>query len=510
MATFASRFGGRRSGQLIQAEHWNQLVDALDSLQAGLEASITTLQGDVEGVRTTVEETEAKVGALAGDVDALQASVGELEAIAKNHYRVNLSASRASYAVGEEALVTAQLRSLSDQPLTFAGSDRPLVDFVTVWGHFLPAPGFPATEAAGARAMAVRVDANGIARVLLRDEVGAELGREAHESMSGALKTQVAGAPLAQAIMQAPTPQQAQASGIFATIGTAYDTKTTGVLQYVDNYFAGYGGKVAGGLIGWGGEWEDHRAVVLAFARADADPLTPDPARGAASIQLTFRDWIGPFVHDYTGPVEIKKDIREYRERLVTRFTDDYFSSYRNVKEEIEILVKDDRGLLGRVRDYQVVHEALDGIAPDKPQALVDRVTNTAQKAVALQQTVEPAMAMTKVAGEKAALSALADSTLEANVDVTAAVAEMSQLGVRVQDVQNRVGQAEQTITSLDTRVQGTSTQLASIDAGVEVVTQKVNAVEDLYGGDVRREFLALKGTVLDVKAIKDHLDLPS
>ena len=178
--------------------------------------------------------------------------------------------------------------------------------------------------------------------------------------------------------------------------------------------------------------------------------------------------------------------------------------------KEIEDLVKDDRGLLGRVRDYQVVYEALEGIAPDKDQAIVDRVRTTVQRAVALQQTVEPAMAMTKVAGEKAALTALADSTHEANVDVTAAVAGVEELGGQVADVQTRVVQAEQTITSLDTRVQGTSRQLESIDAGVEVVTQKVNAVEDLYGDDVRKEFLALKGTVLDVKTIKDHLRLPS
>jgi uncharacterized coiled-coil protein SlyX len=510
MATFVDRFGGRRPGQLIRAEDWNDLVAALDALQAGLEGAITTLQTEVAGVRTAVEETETKVGTLTAEVDALQASVGDLDAIAKAHYRVNLSASRTSYAVGDEALVTAQLRSLTNQPLTFPGADRPFVDFVTVWGHFRPAPGFPAAEAAGARAISVRVDANGVARVLLRDDVGAELGDGAHESMSTALKTQVGGVAVGEAIMQASTPQEAQQTGVFGILGGAYDSKTSGLVQYVDHYYAGYGGKVAGGLIKWGGDWEDHRAVVLAFARTDADPLSPDPARGIASIQLTFRDWIGPFVFEYTAPVQIKKDIPEFRERLALRFTEDYFTSYRNVTTEIEDLVKDDRGLLGRVRDYQVVHEALDGVAPGKPQEIVDRVTTTVQRAVALQQTVEPAMATTKVASGKAALTALSDSVHEANVDVTAAVAEMALLGGQVEEVSTRVGKAEQTITSLDTRVQGTSSQLASIDAGVEVVTQKVNAVEDLYGADVRKEFLALKGTVLDVKAIKDHLDLPS
>ena len=237
----------------------------------------------------------------------------------------------------------------------------------------------------------------------------------------------------------------------------AYDNKTSGVMQYVDNYYAGYGGKVAGGLIHRGGEWRDYRAVVLAFARTDADPLTPDPARGIASIQLLFRDWIEAVIPVYTSELEIKKDIRDYRERIGLRFTEEYFSSYRNVTKEIEDIVKDDRGLLGRVRDYQVVHEALDGIAPDKDQAIVDRVRTTVQRAVALQQTVEPAMAMTKVAGEKTALTALADSMHEANVDVIAAVEGVEELGGQFADVQTRVVQAEQTITSLDTRVQGTS-----------------------------------------------------
>ena len=519
--TFVDRFGNRQAGQLIRAEDWNALAAALDSLQAGLEGSITalrtelqgkitTLQTDVAGVRTAVEATETKVAALATDVHALQGSVGALEAVAKAHYRVNLSASRASYSVGEQAVVTAQLRSLTNEPLTFAGADRPFVDFVTVWGHFQAAPGFAATDAAGARAISVRVDANGLARVLLRDEVGADLDDDAHASMSSALTTQVQGFSLGEAMTKTSTPQEAEQGGLFAIVAGAYDNKTSGVMQYVDNYYAGYGGKVAGGLIHRGGEWRDYRAVVLAFARTDADPLTPDPARGIASIQLLFRDWIEQVISVYTGDLEIKKDIREYRERIGPRFTEEYFSSYRNVTKEIEDLVKDDRGLLGRVRDYQVAYEALEGIAPDKDQAIVDRVRTTVQRAVALQQTVEPAMAMTKVAGGKTALTALADSMHEANVDVTAAVAGVEELGGQVADVQTRVVQAEQTITSLDTRVQGTSRQLESIDAGVEVVTQKVNAVEDLYGDDVRKEFLALKGTVLDVKTIKDHLRLPS
>ena len=156
------------------------------------------------------------------------------------------------------------------------------------------------------------------------------------------------------------------------------------------------------------------------------------------------------------------------------------------------------------------MHEALDGIAPDKDQAIVDRVRTTVQRAVALQLTVEPAMATTKVAGGKTALSALADTTHEANVDVIAAATGVSELTGQFEQMATRVGHAEQTITSLDTRVQGTSRQLESIDAGVEVVTQKVNAVEGLYGADVRKDFLELKGTVLDVKAIKDHLQLPS
>ena len=85
------------------------------------------------------------------------------------------------------------------------------------------------------------------------------------------------------------------------------------------------------------------------------------------------------------------------------------------MKTEVGTLVGDNRGLVGRIRDFQAVHGALDGITVYQPADLVAKVSQTVQQAVVMQQAFEPVQAGTfSATGGKLALDALTGSSVQA------------------------------------------------------------------------------------------------
>jgi archaellum component FlaC len=411
----------------------------------------------------------------------------------------------------------AQIRDLRDQPVTFTDAQRPWVDFVTVWGHLAAAPGFQSLGGDGAggdRVLSVRVNSTGQAQALVRAEIGADLAADIHADMAVALTTKLSPKSVAETILTSATPQEAKSSGAFAAIASMYDKKSaSGVRAYADKYYvdksATIVGKVAPPIVGH--FWRDYRSTVLAFVRADSDPTTPDQGRGVSTIQLTFRDWIGPWiVTHYLDDLEIAKDVPTVRNKLQPKFTNDYFDSVVRVKAEIDGIVGGNgRGLIGRIKDFEVVHNALDGISVSQPAALVDKVTQTVQQAVALQQAFEPSQATTFVGREQVALNAVTDPTVAANGDVTAVKGQVAAIQSKVDQVGGKVEDQGKTITALDTKVTQTSSAVQTIDNRVGDVNTKVNKVQALYPLEVRNQFLEIREAVLEVNAIKDHLNLP-
>ena len=133
---------------------------------------------------------------------------------------------------------------------------------------------------------------------------------------------------------------------------------------------------------------------------------------GAGSIRVAFRDWIGPWLLlHYLDPVQLAPSIIDFRAKLQPHFTADYFDSVARLKTEVSTLVGDNRGLVGRIRDFQAVHGALDGITVGQPADLVAKVSQTVQQAVVMQQAFEPVQAGTFAASSgKLALDALTGS----------------------------------------------------------------------------------------------------
>ena len=520
-ATFVSRFGGKTAGQLIRADDWNDLVAAIDALATGLTTDLNDLASTtdtrLDAHEAELATTKAQLDTLATTVTEVQDEVTALTDLLGQYFRVNLSTSRVRYAAGEQATIVAQIRDLRDQPVTFADAQRPWIDFVTVWGQLAAAPGFQSIGGDGAggdRVLSVRVNANGQAQALVRAEIGADLSADVYADMAAALTTKLSPKSVAETILDASTPQEAKSSGAFAALAAMYDKKSAGgVRTYADKYYVDKSpsivGKVSPPIVMH--SWRDYRCTVLAFVRADSDPTTPDQGRGVSTIQLTFRDWIGPWiVTHYLDDVEIAKAVPAVQRKLVPKFTNDYFESLTRVKSEIDDIVGGNgRGLIGRIKDFQVVHDALDGISVSQPAALVDKVTKTVQQAVAFQQAFEPAQATTFVGSQKVALDAVTETTVAANGDVTAVKGQVAAIQSKVDQVGGKVEDQGKTITALDTKVTQTSSRVQTIDSRVGDVNTKVNKVQALYPDEVRNQFLEVRQAVLEVKSIKDHLNLP-
>src|SRR5262245_60604148 len=184
---FVDQFGGKSAGELIRAEHWNNLMTALDELETSFEARIGAVEGSVTALTS-------QVTTLSGTVEQLETDVGAFKTVLGQYFKVSLSTTRVSYASGEEATIVAEVRDLQGQPITFAANQRPWIDFVTVWGHLRPADGFESQSgdsSGGERGISVRTNGAGVAQALLRAEVGHDLPLGVHADVAAALTTKL-------------------------------------------------------------------------------------------------------------------------------------------------------------------------------------------------------------------------------------------------------------------------------------------------------------------------------
>ncbi|MGZ4334889.1 MAG: hypothetical protein ACXVRJ_11545 [Gaiellaceae bacterium] len=508
--TFVDQFGGKSAGELIRAELWNNVMAALDTFSASVDSRFAT-------VDASLETLTGQVATLNGEVGQLQADIGAVKTVLAEYYKVSLSTTRVSYATGEEAAITATVQDLNGRPIALADADRPWIDFVAVWGHLRAADGFESQagdSSGGERAVSVRTNAAGVAQALLRAEVGQDLPLETHADIAATMTAKLSNKlSLAQTIIQAATPVDAKNAGAFAAIATEYDRPAAAnVRSYLDTYYVHKAPAVIGKVSPpiFTQRWRDYASIVVAVARADADPTTPDQGRGAATIRVGFRDWIAPWLllHVF-DPVQLAPSITDFRAKLQPHFTADYFDSVTRLKTEVSTLVGDNRGLVGRIRDFQAVHGALDGITVSQPADLVARVSQTVQQAVVMQQAFEPVQAGTfSAAGGKLALDALTGPTVQAATDVGAVKAQVASIQTNLNNVSTKVDAAHTSLSTLDGRVTEASSSLTTISNAVSNANNQVNKVQQLYPAAVRDQLLAFKGAALDVQKIKQHLNL--
>jgi hypothetical protein len=411
MGELVDRLGNKAAGQLIKSEDWNALVAAVDGLS--------------ERVGERFTEVDVRLQNLDHRVDVLSDNFGEfrglVEPLLAEYYRLTLQTTRTSFAIGELAEITARVTDLRGNALDLSNdADRPWIDFVVAsWGQLRPVAGFESLGGAGDRTISVRTNAQGIARVQLRSDhaEGFTDVDEAEVAVSLQTRLPTTNTSIAETILSAATPIEAKGMGAFQVLTTEYDrTDAPRVRNYADAYFLKNTALITGGIIPpFTHRWLDYRSTLMAFARRDSDPVTPDQSRGVSSIQVTFRDWIFPWIiTDYfveTGPL-----VADFRDRLGPKIVADLDESVFNFKAEVSDFVLD-KGLLGRQRNYLVIEDALDTVTTPQPVAYdLNKLTRPMQDAVGVQRTLESAQGVgSGFADREVAFGLLTDTAVRAD-----------------------------------------------------------------------------------------------
>ena len=462
-------------GHLIRHDDWNSLVTVVTHIalaakslvDANLVNRVTTLETDVNSMKTKLANVEASLNQIESQITPLL-----------NNYQVTMKTSKQHYALGELCEITVQVNNLQGQFV----NPRPWVDFVGTWGKLKAAPGFTSGQLGeGGRSLSVQVNAQGMAKVLLSVNTSSvvtfndELQVQAMlYSLSDDGQTTVV-----DAVMKAPTPGDARAKKGFKTLGREYEqTGSTAWRKYANDLYSKYGRE---GII-HAGEWDERLATVLAFARPDGDPVTPDGARGVASIQVSFRDWVSAWGHDYTidtGSMEVE---------LGGKWTHIVDAEIEMPLDKLLHVVKDDlthKTHWGRDKYMQAAQGALDKIGRSGNPARQERVAQAAH-AVAAQAASESKFVSS---GEQQGVP-----VMEAHLATSRDTQKVSQ---QVEAVTQQVQQTQglsQAVSVLEGRMQSTEQVGRSIQGSLQLINENVRGINAL-------DETSLKGGVQKISA---------
>jgi hypothetical protein len=457
MGNLADRFGGKRSGELIQARDWNGLIEGIEAIESALTARAETLEARVGDLDARVGSLETGLGDLRTTVDLL---LGQAR-------RVSLSTDRVRYAIGELAEITARVADARGNPLDLASeATRPWVDFVSSWGHLRPVTGFRSIGGTGDRTLSVQVSSQGEARVLLRAEHAEGFTPETEGQVSTTLTTVLPATnkSVLTTILEASTPMEADLRGAFQVMTREYDRiDTVNVRDYVDTYFVRNPARVVGQLPAITHEnWRDYRSTVLAFLKGDSDPSTAEPGQGVCSIQVTFRDWIGPWINlDYLPKAkDLAKDFGNLFQANVGRNFAETTNKFRDkVSEQVR-----DKGLIGKQRDYQAAYLALDGLSgPAAGPRFVGDAARSVQSAIGLQQTLETSEATLFTPATQVGLHAVTQVAVQADTSATIQVTGL--LREQVGGLEERIQQSVQSVRGEVSGFQAALNQKADIQS---------------------------------------------
>ncbi len=398
----------KSDGDLIKAQEWNNLVHGVIRIGTDLE-TLTDRVADVgtyvgydeayagDNLKVRIEALEnyvgavddpAGVGTLTGRVAALegednvtQAEHDELEASIVpllEQYTVTFQSDDTDYLLGDTATITATVRTLTGE----IPQGRPWIDFIATWGRLKAAPGFTDREDVGNRSVSVRTNSQGIARVQVTAEQNKHLTVEEEAEVMQFFKMELPTEPIlfGEAIKGANTTQSEYMELAFATASEEYEGSHRSLRRLIDDYYVD---KAVGDR--WGGmwpqsRWDYFRCTVVGFVKNDATPTTPDQSRGVSSIQILFKDWIGPWVDGY---LEDDDDlVVEWGGYIYEWFQGDPGIIYEKLDDRMEEAIFH-RGVVYRQKGLGAVAKAaeqVDGsVIPDKGEWVKDVIRTAAQ-----------------------------------------------------------------------------------------------------------------------------------
>lgn len=470
-AALAALSSSKASGHPIQSDDWNRLVAGVNALVARVEAENQARKDEHQALVTTVSGINTRLTTLEQSVTPLL-----------QNYLVTLASSKGNYALGEACELTVRVTDLRGQLI----SGRPWVDLFSSWGKLSAKAGFESRVGVGSDSLSVRVNAQGIAQVLLRAGGTSNFSDMEYRQMEIMLQENVSetGTTMAQAVMSAPSPSDHRAKSAFKVASKHYEKAGGSAMRsYTEARVS------LGKVLGYGrgsGEWEEYAATVMAFAKPDADPLTADGARGTATIQVLFRDWVPAWGFDYVDEVEVDDSIWGH-----------VFQKDRPSLQEIhdhvdEILA--DKGELGRYRVLGALQKALDKVDPSGDPWITD-VRDQTQQALGAQKAAEAGGKYQQGTAVMGAIMAQGTRTQTATSQAQAATAQ----------AQQAKGMADK-VNVLEGRMQSAEKVGAQIQGSLELINENVrgiNALDEasLKGGiaEIRTQIAALKVAGLKV-----------
>lgn len=517
MGDLVNRLGQKAAGQLIKSEDWNALVAAVETMEVTLTKRIDTLSQSVdERFKQATEQLTAldakltgEVQNLSGRITTLKTEVDELsekiDPVLKQFWRVTLEATRSNFVIGEVAEITARVTDLQGKPLTV----RPWIDVVVTWGQLSAASGFESLSGEGNRSVSVRTDASGIAKIRLRSEYTHGLREEAQAEIATAFTAVLTtnNKSVGETILASKTPMEARAAGAFKLMTKEYDRPDTRQMRsYVDTYYMRNAHRIGTSLTSvdlTGISWidDDYRSTVMAFVKSDSDPQTPDATRAVSSTQITFRDWIRPWLHlEYMDEVENRPLVEIYRDRLKPRVTGDFVKSMDLIRTEVKEIVRD-RGLIGKQRDYKVLHEALDSLNVAQPPPFMNILTQSVQDAVRIQQTVESSQATTLgLRDQEVAFNVFTNTAARVDTNVTGVTEQVGKIKQQLDDTQrnfndlngrfttlqnvtDKVSKLELSIKDIDGSVKTHGTTLTTLQQNFNRVDSNLKTLDTSFTG---------------------------
>ena len=413
MGVLVDGFGGKISGELIRASDWNGMLAAVETLVAGVQ---TAIEARLEPLEDTVGDLGTRVTALEGAITDFTNVAATLRA---RYRRMNLTAASARFVIGQRGAITATVTSFDGTALDLTNpATRPWVDFVTVWGVLVAAPGFVSRSGTGGRTVAVQVNASGQATVLLQADHAASFSEAEHVQVESALATRVTvGAQemsVSEAILGGATPASSTVQPAFQAMTRAYTASGTNTTQrYLDTYYVQSPARVAPQLGFIPTNWTDYLVTVFAFVKPDGDPVSPDGAMASGSIQVTFRDWVRHWIVDDFF-VDLSGLVLEYRGVLPGLIHTDLRVSVDGVMDEIERRVRGG-GILGGQREFAAATDAVKTVRVQNAPGFFEDAMEAVSGGIAVQRAVSYGEAVTPRAGTSAqSARAVAGSTAKA------------------------------------------------------------------------------------------------
>ena len=398
MGELVDDFGGKVSGELIKSSDWNGMLAKVEEL---LDTLSTNLGARIDALESRADDLENRASAAEGRLDDAEAT---LVLVRDRFRRLDLNTTTTRFAIGQRGVITARVTALDGSPLDLGNAaTRPWVDFVTVWGTLKAEAGFTSRGGAGDQTLSVQVNSEGVARVLIRAAHAEAFAEEEEQEIEGFLSTRPQASSsdtIADLILAANTPRDGAMSFAYQAISTEYDRAASSsppVFQrYVDTYYVTQPSRAAGNFTSvFSQRWRDYRATVMAFLKPDSNPTTADGALASASIQVTFRDWIAPWVIvDYLPGINTLQ--LDYGNRFRNLIGSNLGAAINGIVAEVDDIILG-KGIIGRQRDLLAVDAAIGGLSfdTDPPPFMTDLVQavqfgSQVQHAIFYSQAVTP------------------------------------------------------------------------------------------------------------------------